>query len=241
MSYTLQQSVSYALTFIQYSPLNVGTGNEPAISTANEIQNTITNQPFTWPWNRNENKTLTTVIGQQDYTLNLTDFSFLEKVTLTDPTNGETWIVKDVYNNRAQGLGTTIATKYQRPNSVAVQSVTYGTSVVLRFMGIPDKAYAVSVIYQKLVIPITSLANNWSIPDQYLDIYNNLFVGEAMAIVDDARANVYRQRGVAALLSKAEGLSEMQRNEFLAQYWARDNQQLAAQLRTQQAAQARGV
>jgi hypothetical protein len=95
-----------------------------------------------------------------------------------------------------------------------------------------------------LVTPLTTLTGStgtWAIPDQYLDIYNNLFVGEAMATVDDTRAREYRQRGVAALLAKAEGLTDMQKNLFLESYWLRDSQQQAMSLRTQQAAQARGV
>ena len=62
-----------------------------------------------------------------------------------------------------------------------------------------------------------------------------------MAVVDDARAVQYRQRGIAALLAKAEGLSEMDKNMFLEQYWMRDRQMQAGALRTQQAQQARGV
>lgn len=240
MSYTLQQSINYALTFVQYSPLNVGTGNEPAISTANEIQNMILNAPFTWGWNRNENNSLTLAPPTQDYVVPLTDFSFLEKVTLTDP-NGSVFTVDDVYNTSALGIGDATTNKLARPNAVSVLKVTYGTSVTLRFLAVPDKAYKVTLTYQKLVTPIASLAAPWAIPDQYIDIYNNLFVGEAMAIVDDARANLYRQRGVAALLSKSEGLTEMQKDDFLEQYWARDRQQLSGNLRTQQSHQARGV
>lgn len=68
-------------------------------------------------------------------------------------------------------------------------------------------------------------ANNFSwdpIPDAYADVYNNLFLSEIMAMVDDARAQLYRQRGVAALLSKASGLTEMQKNAWAQQWLARD-------------------
>jgi hypothetical protein len=238
MAYSLQQSVNYALTYIQYSPLTVGTGNEPAISIANEIQNTILNAPMTWGWNRNENNSLTINSSNQDYTILLTDFSFLEKATLTD-TSGNVFEVLDVYNTAA--LGKANANKKGRPNAISVNFVSYGSSVTLRFMGIPDQTYTVLLTYQKLVLPFTATSQSWTIPDQYLDIYNNLFVGEAMAVVDDARANQYRQRGIATLLAKAEGLTEMQKDQFLMQYWSRDSQMLANQLRTQQANQARGI
>jgi hypothetical protein len=60
------------------------------------------------------------------------------------------------------------------------------------------------------------------IPDQYSDVYNNLFLSEALAMVDDPRAQLYRQRGVAIFLSKASGLTEMQRNAFVQQWLARE-------------------
>jgi hypothetical protein len=69
---------------------------------------------------------------------------------------------------------------------------------------------------------------SWApIPDQYSDVYNNLFLAEAMAAVDDARAQLYRQRGVAALFAKATGLTEMQKNIFAQQWLQRDVQRQA--------------
>jgi hypothetical protein len=243
MAYTVQQSISYSQTYCNYLPLAVGTGNEPALSIANEIQNMVLNAPFTWGWNRNESSATSTVAGTQDYTLSLTDFSFLEKVTLTD-TNGVVHQVLDVYNTAALGLGDATTAQQALPNAVSVHMVTFGTSVKLRFLPVPDQVYVINVTYQKLVTPLSTLTGStgtWAIPVQYLDIYNNIFLGEALSVADDARANIYRQRGVTALLAKSEGLTEMQKNDFLEQYWARDRQYAAGMARTQQAQQARGV
>ena len=243
MATTVQNTIDFAQTFTQYSPLSVGTGNQPALGIANEIQNMILNAPFTWGFNRKENSTLNTVAGTQDYVVALTDFSFLEKVSLTDA-NGAVFEILDVYNTAALGKADASTNKQQRPNSICVLAVAYGINVTLRFMGVPNAVYNVTLTYQKLVTPLAALTGGtgtWAIPDQYLDIYNNLFVGEAMAVVDDARAVQYRQRGVAALLAKAEGLSEMQKNLFLEQYWMRDRQMQTGMLRSQQSAQARGV
>ena len=315
MSYSIQQSINFAQTFIQYSPLAVGTGNEPAMSLANEIQNTILNAPFTWAWNRNEYTALTLIPGTQDYVVPLTDFGFLEKVTTISPADGSVYECKDVYNVLARGVADPSTLKQGRPQACGVLLVTYGTSVKLRFMGVPDKAYGVVLTYQKLPTPLgtynisaaanastghtaytgvfstaafpagstvyingflTNAVNNgsfqvvsvtgttltvnnaagvaetnpatvvttgalWNIPDQYIDIYNNLFVGEAMAVVDDARANLYRARGVASLITKAEGLDEMQINAFLEQYWARTGQNQYRTASITQGSQAKGV
>jgi len=244
MSYTIQQSINFAQTFIQYAPLAVGTGNEPAISLANEIQNMILNAPFTWAWNRAEDNSLTLVPGTQDYTVNLTNFSFLEKVTLTNPADGSVYECKDVYNTLARGKADPSTLKQARPQACCVISVTYGTSLKLRFMGVPDAGYNVLLTYQKLVAPISTLTGGtgtWAIPDQYIDIYNNLFAGEALAVADDQRANLYRARGVAALITKAEGLDEMQINAFLEQYWARTGQNQYRTANITAGSQARGV
>lgn len=225
MATTIQNTIDFSQPFIQYSPLAVGAGAiQPAVGIANEIQSMVTNAPFTWAWNRNENSATATVVGQQDYTFAITDFGFLERVSLTNNTTGDIFELENIYNNRTLSPASTNANKKARPNGAAIVLVTYGTSFKLRFSCPPEAIYQINLVYQKLVTPMTTLTGGtgtWTIPDQYLDIYNNLFLGESMAVVDDARANLYRQRGVATLLAKAEGLTEMQKNAFLEQYWMR--------------------
>ncbi len=248
MATTIQNSIDFAQPFIQYSPLSVGIANQPAVGIANDIQFMVVAAPFTWGWNRNEtsptNNPQSTVAGTQDYVFNITDFGFLEKVSLTDP-NGTIFEVLNIYNTAALAIADASPNKRARPESAAVISVTYGTSFKLRFMAVPDQIYLMNLTYQKLVSPMTTLTGatgTWTIPDQYQDIYSNLFIGEAMATVDDVKAVQYRQRGVTALLAKAEGLSEMQKNAFLDQYWMRHGRpDMAGPLRTQQSVQARGV
>lgn len=237
MAYTVQQSINLTQSYIEGSPLASWTGSEPATSIANYIQYLIGNAPFQWAWNRNENSLTSTTAGVQDYVLPLADFSFLEEVTLTDST-GTAEKVQDVYNTKALGLGNLVnSSKWNRPNSVCVKAVTYGTNVSLRFQAVPDQVYKITATYQKLFTPLT-ITSNWGIPDQYMDIYNSLFIGECMAVVDDARSQLYRQRGIMGLLSKAEGLTQMQKNDFVEQYWSRNNMQ-AYQTQVQQGQQAR--
>jgi hypothetical protein len=242
MSTTVQNLVDFSQPFVQYSPLSVGTALQPAIGIANEIQNTIMNPPFTWAWNRDENSATNTVAGTQDYTLSIVDFGFLEKVSLENTSTLEVFEVDNVYNNKALSPVTTNANKRARPNGVSVLLVNYGANLKIRFSCPADVVYQINLTYQKLVTPLVNLSSILPVPDQYLDIFNNLFVGECMALVDDAKANLYRQRGVAALLSKAEGLTDMQKNVFLEQYWMRavGSSQAAAQA-MQMGTQGRGV
>lgn len=244
MAYSLQQSINFVQTFIQYIPLTAGTGNEPAVSVANTVISTITSAPMCWGWNRNEFTGLVLTPNVQDYNnIGITDFGFLEKVSLKTPGSTYGFELKDIYNTNALGIAAGTDAPAQ-PNAVSVKLVTYGSSVSLRFLAPPDLKYTVTLTYQKLPTFFTSgaLTEPWPIPDQYLDIYNNLFLAEMLEVSGDSQeAARYRMRGVAALLSKAEGLTDIQRSAFLSQYLARDSQALTAQLRTQQGQTARGV
>ena len=79
------------------------------------------------------------------------------------------------------------------------------------------------------------------IPDQYSDIYNNLFLAEILTFIGDERERIYRQRGIAAFIAKADGLTEMQKNAFLQQWLDRDRQRQSVIGTTQTATQGRSV
>jgi len=321
--YTLYQTINYTQTFIEYSPVTAGTNLEPAISIANMIKSTMLNAPLFWPWNRNEfvlSGATALVQGQQDYIFNVTDFAYLEKVSLLTADGSYGFELKDVYNTNILGIAATATGAQAQPNAAAIKYYTPGTSIAMRFLSNPDQAYTGSLTYQKIPTPFQGFAfesvvvvsgvafymfsvpqpnaasnglagqsiqvqgfdiagNNgtfpvvsstssyviltnasavtdsvvsnpasgiigyWSpIPDSFVDIYNNLFLAEVMALVDDGREQLYRQRGIGALLSKAEGLSDMDRNAFLMQWLSRGtSQQLAAQMRTTQGIQGRAV
>lgn len=307
MQYTLQQTINWALTFIQYSPLTAGLGQEPAVTLASEIRSTILSAPFTWAFNRNE-VTVTLAKGVQDYTQAIADFGFLEKTSLVD-SQGKTFEMKNVMNTEALA----VTAVQQRPDSISVLTRT-GSSIKLRFYGSPDQAYTATLTYQKLspimgpffsnaataavagnttyagmydvdafptgsVASITGFSNaanngmfvvvsvtpttlvvanaagvlqtaqsgyvsnfSWApLPDNYNYIYNALFLGEALAMVDDPRAMQYRTRGVGALLAKADGLSAMQKNIFMQQWIANGLEGARAGLRMQQATQGRST
>ena len=388
---TLQQTISWAKTFIQYSPITAGFGQEPAVSVATMIRSTLMNAPITWYWNREET-TFSTIKGTQDYIESLPDFGFIENVSLLD-INGKIWQIKDVYNTASLSP----STEQQRPEAMSVEGIgliagtaltitniaitshvltvtvssgatglSVGQSVILtglttatflnnqtvqvstipgntsftvaythadyvsasdtgsttpqtmgvkfRFLGVPNAVYDVTIVYQKkpqafgpflisaaanhvgatttytgtfdpLSFPagstaqitgfVTNTVNNGSffvvscsatslvvlngagvaetlaayvsdfdwapIPDMFSDIYNNLFLSEMLANVDDARSQAYRQRGIAAFLAKSTGLTETQKNAFVQQWSARTVEATSTALSTQMGTQTRGV
>jgi len=87
MSRTLLQTINWATSFVNYLPLTVGTGNEPAITNANNIlQLFLSPDVMSWSWNRGS-VSFQTIIGQQDYVENITlasvpTFGYLETATL---------------------------------------------------------------------------------------------------------------------------------------------------------------
>jgi len=305
MAFNLQNSINFAGPYIDYIPITAGFGQEPTISIASMIRNTLLQPPMTWPFNRNEITFVTTTINQdyaQSFAANGNDFGYVERVTLTSDT-GEIFEIKDVQNNSALPK----SSEQGRPAAVAIQKIsgtgTATQTVTFRFSVVPNAIYTVSIVYQKLIPQfgpyfITSAANHsganttytgtfdpyslvvgdnavitgfivnainngtfaivsvtptslvvangagisetpplgafasdysWSpIPDQYSDVYNNLFLSEILGLYDQERAQVHRQRGIAAFLAKASGLSDMQKNWFLEQWLQRGKQRQSA-------------
>ncbi len=309
---TLQGTINWAQTYIEYSPLTAGIGFEPAISVASIIRNTMMTAPMTWPWNRKEDTSKQPQQGVQDYTYtSLVDFGFLEKVSLID-SKGLVYEMKDVLNTAALSRGGSV----QRPQTCCVILNNPGVSLTIRFMGIPDQVYTIVLTYQMLPIqfqaftvtsagtaasgqttyqgifnpvafpansvanisgfvtnagnngsfnvvsatatalvlsnpggvaetpttPATAINENWGpIPDSYSDIYNNLFLGEAFAAVDETRSQVYRQLVVVSFLGKQEGLTDTQKNIFAAQWMAQGREWAWSNLKLQQGVQASGI
>jgi hypothetical protein len=88
----------------------------------------------------------------------------------------------------------------------------------------------------------TVTPNSWApMPDFMADVYRPLFFAEMMAASGDERAGQYRQRGMAALLSKLQGLENTQKNPFMQQWLTREMEQMAVQLKAQQYIGASGI
>ena len=110
MGLTLQDTLNFCETYIQYSPLTAGTNFNPAITIASMARNTILNAPFTWSWNRNEfalTGGTALVQGTQDYVFNVADFAYLEKISLLSTDNSYGYELKDIYNTNTLGIPTT--------------------------------------------------------------------------------------------------------------------------------------
>jgi hypothetical protein len=242
MAQLLSDTANWISSYVQGMPTSAFTGLNPIVEIASMVRATILSPPFTWAFNR-EDFTITTVPGQQEYVVApFADFGYVEKASASDGTIS--WQIPEILNTTPLSLSLTQA----RPMTLAVQEQYSGagpgpgTSVTFRFGGFPDAVYTVEVIYQQAPVLFAALSDSWDpIPNAYNIIYNNLVLGEILADADDPRAQIYRQRGVATLLSRSEGLTNEAKAVFMTQYLALGVGASLPGIRTQQASQARAA
>lgn len=223
---TLNNTINWTLPFLNYAPVTIGASNEPAITSANTIIQTILSPPFAWRWNR---KTLTfaTVAGTQDYVVTTAaDYGFSEVADIA-LSAGQTFPLELKYV-------LTAGTERSRPTYLALQKDDDAGNLTFRLLPTPDQVYTVTVTYQIRPALFTATSGLWSpIPDQYQFIYNWGFLSLMQQYTksdDPARA---RQLFVASLLGASEGLREEDRNVFIASWLGETRQIDANQLNTQ--------
>lgn len=237
MANTLQDTINFITPFCRYQAANIGVSNQPIVGIASIVRNIMQAAPFQWRFNRATNSTLVTIANQQDYDLTITNFGFLEKATLL-ASDGKMWEIKDVKNNEPLGLSTTTA----RPTALAVENDDGANKLTFRFSAVPDAIYTVNLIYQKTPVVFTATTDPWSpLPDSFADVYNNLCLGYYMDSCQDSRAPQYIARGIAGLLARSAGLSQMDKALFAQSYMNFSADQLLSQLKTQQGQQAQGA
>jgi hypothetical protein len=239
MSNLLSDTKAYIEPFCRYQSANVGTNNMPLIGIANIVRNIILAAPFTWRFNRNNVNLIGSATppgitkGTQDYTQKILDFGFLEKVTANDGTTS--WEFKDVKNNEALASSVTQA----RPMTISVFNDDLAGNITFRLSAVPDNPYTVNLVYQKAPVQFAAITDGWApIPDSFSDVYNNLVLGYFMDSCQDSRAPQYIARGIAGLLSRAQGLTAMDKALFAASYLNFSAQQMLEMMKTQQGQQA---
>lgn len=237
MANTLQDTINYIRPFCRYQRADIGVSNQPIVGIASLVRNIILAAPFQWRFNRANSSALSLVANTQDYAATIANFGFLEKATVTD-SDGKIYELKDVKNNEPLGLSTTVA----RPMAVAVQSDDGSGGLVFRFSAVPDKAYPTNLVYQKGSVQFVATTDAWGpIPDSFSDVYNNLTLGYYMDSCQDPRAPQYIARGIAGLLARSTGLSQMDKALFAQSYMNFAAAEILNQLRTQQGQQAQGA
>ena len=235
-TYNLQSTVSWAAPLLRFAPQQTGS-MEPALSNANLVKQTILGAPFAWRQNRTTFE-MRVQLGIQGYWLAVPDFGFLEGASLFNPL-----VNADAPVGAQLQLASWLAQSNEtaRPASLAVQGDDNNGNCLFMFNTFPDANYLALVDYQRKPVPMTSLASLWDpLPDEYAYIYNWGYLALAALYAGDPRYVEFNQRFIAHLLGAQDGISDLARNIFLANWTAVQAQTQRSQAQTGAAAMARG-
>ena len=229
---SLQSTINWAQGFLGFAPLAVGTGSEPAITSANMILQTILNPPFKWRWNRaTQTFQTSTSTPTQDYAVPVTNFGWLENAYLSGQIELD------------PKLTLSVDSSVDRPVHIAAQLEASG-QVTFRLQPVPPitPQYTVTVNYQQAAPVITSLAGMWApVPDYLSSAYSWGFLSLMRDYFGDPRAQLTRQIFVATILGLAEGLTEQERSIFASAWLGRDRNEMIEQMTAQLGERGRGI
>jgi hypothetical protein len=171
-----------------------------------------------------------------------TSFTINTSITVTESESGALALAGKIFPLELKWGAGTDATEQGRPQFIFQQeSNESGVSFTLRLLPVPDTTYQVNLIYQLAPLQFFDTSATWGIPDQLQYIYNYLMLFLFMDYFDDPRAARYRQLGIAALLSRADGLELSDRNLFLGNWLDLMREEQSSTESTQQGTQARGL
>lgn len=154
-----------------------------------------------------------TNLTTQDYTIAAPTFSHIEHASVLDITAAGApvkWWELQIKNQLA------LETSKSRPNFLSAHTEDASGNTTFRVSAAPDKKYPVSVHVQLAPPQFTSMNQTWApLPDFMQYIYDWGFLSLMAQFADDPRAAYYNNQFKAALLGRAEGLTEEQKNIFL--------------------------
>lgn len=154
-----------------------------------------------------------TAVNTQDYTVALPSFSHIEHASVLDidaTGNPVKWYELTVKNTLA------LESSQNRPEFISPHVQDSAGNVTFRMFSAPDKAYPVAIHIQQVMPQFTSINQTWApLPDFMQVVYDWGFLSLLWLFADDPRAQYAENKFKAALLGRAEGLSEEQKNIFL--------------------------
>jgi hypothetical protein len=205
----LQRTITYASSFVRYAPLTMSS-DDPAFSNADWVRQFILSAPFAWRWNRTVTK-IQCAAGKSDYSVALPNFGWVEKAVNVDPANGYSSTELEVAINLVPD------TLPNLPAKISAQLDDGAGNITFRVFPAPDSAYIVYVTSQNAAPIFTNTTDTWApIPDFMSYIVTQGFLAKTYEYVGDPRFQSAMQLFLTLLTSANEGLSDSQRNIFLA-------------------------
>lgn len=197
---------------LKQQPLMV-TLQEPAVTAANIVLGTMLGPPCRWPFNRGSfNFAVSPSLGT-DYTLALPDFRWLETQWLVDA-NGN-------YHQVSGEIALARDGNQTRPTQLAQQYDDNLGNITFRVGPKPDANYTMYGDYQKKAKLMEDASSVWGVvPDEFAYIFQQGFLGMMMLLVNDVRFPIELGFFVARLLGAQDGMSEQQKDIFVADWMA---------------------
>lgn len=206
---TVQNSINFATPILKNQPLLVS-NLEPAMSAANLVLGTVLGAPFRWRFNRGSFNFPVTAAGV-DYPQVINDLGFLETIWIVDGSNTVNQLTGAISLAKDGSTG--------RPSKIALQYDDNSGNITARLDRTPDQNYTVFYDYQRKAPVLSSPAIGWGVvPDEFSYIYNWGFLCVMSLLINDSRFPVFENYFIARLLGAQDGLSDQERNIFLANW-----------------------
>ncbi|MHB8501516.1 MAG: hypothetical protein ACYDHE_11300 [Candidatus Acidiferrales bacterium] len=209
----LQNTLNWVAAFIvQRLQAGVqGVANEPFLTGANKIMQTILAPPFKWSWNRRENSSIVCTPGVADYVVSgLNDWGWIEAAEVF--VTGGTPPVFEIQVSQMQVK----ETNTNRPSSIVPILDDNAGNITFRLTPAPDLAYPITFIYQKAAITASSLTGTWApIPDRYAFLYEQGMLGLMQGMYNTQLYMANMEMFFRQLVGAAEGLTDTEKAIFL--------------------------
>lgn len=218
----LQRTITYASSFVRYAPLTLS-ADDPSFSNADWVRQFILSAPLAWRWNRAQTS-FPCIAGTTDYVISLPDFGWIEKARTVNNADGYSSVELEV------ALDLEVDNRTNLPTKIAAQFDDNAGNITFRVFPAPDVPYVVTVTYQKAAPTFTSVTATWApLPDYMMNVVNQGFLAKTYEYMGDSRFQAAMQLFLQMTVSANQGLSETQRNIFLADRAMTQREQLNLQ------------
>jgi hypothetical protein len=208
---SIQNAINFVTPLLKNQPVLVS-NQEPGLTAANMVLATMLAPPMRWRFNR-KNVSFAITSAGTDYTQAVAGFGFIETQWLVDGSG-----VSHAMNG-AISLG--VEGAVGRPERIAPQYDDNAGNITFRVDKKPSENYTVFLDYQQKPPILTSPASLWApVPDEFLHIYNYGFLCLMSLLVNDSRFPIYEGYFIARLLGVQDGLTDQERNIFVANWTA---------------------
>lgn len=210
---TLQRILNVAQTYIRQAPLifpALSAPNDLAFLAGDWVRQFMLAPPFAWRWNRT-NSTFTTTAGNQDYSVSLPTFGWLEKASITDNT-----VSPAVVTELTVQMNLGEESIQNQPLFISPRLDNNSGTITFRISPPPDKVYTVTITSQFAPTNFLNLTDTWApIPDYMSYLYMQGFMAKTYEYFEDERFGSAMTLFMKQLVAANDGLDETQVNIFL--------------------------